>query len=304
MNPYTQGEFGDFYNGPTVVTSILKYFANQGYDALMSSGSRALSVREMVETIADSSRVRDRNGSQDDNLLSSLVDHLTAQGNLFRVSISDDLDLNTLLYYTAYRRGVVMLGISQPYGHWLTVKDMYLPPESDGTLNCDIYDTRGGTELVSVLSFSPYLGVVYQGLTRQVDRVVAVYPRADTTSREVVGGDFNAADGWSFSWNASTKPDGSYIMAAIGIDVVAHFGEGAAWFQLQCAEPYVVGDTNASGFIDIDDIVYLIDYIFTGGPYPQPETAAGDANGSGYVDIDDIIYLVDYIFTGGPPPVE
>jgi hypothetical protein len=29
----------------------------------------------------------------------------------------------------------------------------------------------------------------------------------------------------------------------------------------------------------------------------------GNANGSGDVDIDDIVYLINYIFGGGPAPV-
>jgi subtilisin family serine protease len=61
------------------------------------------------------------------------------------------------------------------------------------------------------------------------------------------------------------------------------------------------GDANGSGDIDIDDVVYLVNYIFTSGPPPAP-MAAGDCNCSGDVDIDDVVYLVNYIFTGGPAP--
>lgn len=71
------------------------------------------------------------------------------------------------------------------------------------------------------------------------------------------------------------------------------------------AEPeYMVGDADGSGEIDIDDVVYIISYIFTGGPEPVPVLDSGDANGSGDVDIDDVTYLIAYIFTGGPPPVD
>jgi len=66
---------------------------------------------------------------------------------------------------------------------------------------------------------------------------------------------------------------------------------------------YIHGDPNESGGIDIDDVVYLIHYIFTGGPAPEPVEAAGDANGNGEIDLDDVVYLIDYIFTGGPAPV-
>jgi hypothetical protein len=66
---------------------------------------------------------------------------------------------------------------------------------------------------------------------------------------------------------------------------------------------YVCGDADVSGDVDIDDAVYLIAYIFSGGPPPEP-TAAGDADCSGDVDIDDVVYLIAYIFSGGNYPCD
>jgi uncharacterized protein (TIGR02145 family) len=40
---------------------------------------------------------------------------------------------------------------------------------------------------------------------------------------------------------------------------------------IAAADPYVCGDADASGGIDIDDVVYLIAYIFSGGPAPDPD---------------------------------
>ncbi|MCK4657786.1 MAG: hypothetical protein KAT85_12160, partial [candidate division Zixibacteria bacterium] len=65
----------------------------------------------------------------------------------------------------------------------------------------------------------------------------------------------------------------------------------------------VCGDADASGEVDIDDVVYLIAYIFAGGPAPVPYEA-GDANCAGGVDIDDVVYLIAYIFSGGPDPCD
>jgi hypothetical protein len=64
---------------------------------------------------------------------------------------------------------------------------------------------------------------------------------------------------------------------------------------------YVTGDADGSGAVDIDDVVYLIQYIFAGGPEPQPYES-GDVDCSGGVDIDDVVYVITYIFGGGPPP--
>jgi len=64
---------------------------------------------------------------------------------------------------------------------------------------------------------------------------------------------------------------------------------------------YVCGDADGNGDIDIDDVVYLISYIFSDGSEPDPYEA-GDADCSGSVDIDDAVYVIAYIFSGGPSP--
>jgi hypothetical protein len=64
---------------------------------------------------------------------------------------------------------------------------------------------------------------------------------------------------------------------------------------------WLCGDCDVSGDVDIDDVVYLINYIFAGGPQPEP-IESGDADCSDGVDIDDVVYLIEYIFAGGPEP--
>jgi len=61
------------------------------------------------------------------------------------------------------------------------------------------------------------------------------------------------------------------------------------------------GDTNGDGIIDISDVVYLINYLFIGGPLPVP-LAAGDCNRDTVVDVSDVVSLLNYLFVGGPPP--
>jgi len=66
---------------------------------------------------------------------------------------------------------------------------------------------------------------------------------------------------------------------------------------------FVCGDTDGSEAVDIDDVVYLINYIFAGGPAPDP-LESGDADCSSNVDIDDVVYLISYIFSSGNPPCD
>gem|GEM_PF-1271502 len=64
---------------------------------------------------------------------------------------------------------------------------------------------------------------------------------------------------------------------------------------------YVCGDANGDATVNISDAVYLIAYIFAGGPAPSP-LLSGDASCDGTVNISDAVYLIAYIFAGGVPP--
>lgn len=61
------------------------------------------------------------------------------------------------------------------------------------------------------------------------------------------------------------------------------------------------GDADGNTIWNISDAVFLIAYIFGGGPAPDP-LCLGDADGNGIVNISDAVYLISYIFGGGPEP--
>jgi len=68
-----------------------------------------------------------------------------------------------------------------------------------------------------------------------------------------------------------------------------------------CADPFIRGDSNSSGAVDIADVIFLLDYLFSSGGTPSPEEA-GDANADGALDISDAIYLLVFLFDSGAPP--
>jgi hypothetical protein len=65
---------------------------------------------------------------------------------------------------------------------------------------------------------------------------------------------------------------------------------------------YKSGDANDDGTLDVGDVVYLINYLFKGGPLPAPLLESGDATCNGTVDVGDVVYLINYLFKGGPAP--
>jgi phage I-like protein len=61
------------------------------------------------------------------------------------------------------------------------------------------------------------------------------------------------------------------------------------------------GDTDGDLHYTINDVVYLVKYLFRSGPPPNPINA-GDVDKSGSANIHDITYLVNYLYKNGPPP--
>jgi hypothetical protein len=64
---------------------------------------------------------------------------------------------------------------------------------------------------------------------------------------------------------------------------------------------FTCGDVNGDKNLNVSDVIYLINYLFKGGPIPNP-LEAGDVNCDGKVSVSDVIYLINYIFKGGPAP--
>ncbi|MFH1687916.1 MAG: hypothetical protein ABIE70_10415 [bacterium] len=64
---------------------------------------------------------------------------------------------------------------------------------------------------------------------------------------------------------------------------------------------FLCGDADGNGVgPDIADLVYLVNFMFNGGPEP-PVMAACDVDGNGVgPDIADLVYLVNFMFNGGP----
>ncbi|HEX9916664.1 MAG TPA: dockerin type I domain-containing protein [candidate division Zixibacteria bacterium] len=110
------------------------------------------------------------------------------------------------------------------------------------------------------------------------------------------GGYYRIRDMYSDSIVGIVKGKGDYFKAYLGP------GEG----KLLRLEKVVSGDVNGGGGRSITDVVYLITYLFKGGPPPkcppQPYLSCADVNCDGLVNVTDVIYLINYLFKFGPPP--
>ena len=63
-------------------------------------------------------------------------------------------------------------------------------------------------------------------------------------------------------------------------------------------------DGDSQERLNISDVVYLVSFLFKGGPAPvcmEEGNVTGDAAGS--INLADLTYLISSIFKGGPQPV-
>jgi hypothetical protein len=105
--------------------------------------------------------------------------------------------------------------------------------------------------------------------------------------------------------NSSDEASGIAIDDSNNVYVTgASWGGGTAtdyatikYMQLQ----FLRGDVTGNGVINLGDIVYLIGYLYRGGPPPVP-LQKGDVNCDREVNLGDLVYLINYLFKGGPAP--
>jgi hypothetical protein len=64
---------------------------------------------------------------------------------------------------------------------------------------------------------------------------------------------------------------------------------------------FICGDANNDGEVNVGDAVHIINYVFKGGPAPDP-VEAGDVNCDEQSNVGDAVYLINYVFKSGPEP--
>jgi len=76
-------------------------------------------------------------------------------------------------------------------------------------------------------------------------------------------------------------------------------GDSVTYPALQ--KMFICGDANSNGAVRLGDVIYVINYLFRGGPAPEPSWV-GDANCDWFIDLADVVALLNYLFEGGALP--
>lgn len=74
-------------------------------------------------------------------------------------------------------------------------------------------------------------------------------------------------------------------------------------FSFNDSKEVFCGDSDGDGIgPNVADLVFLVNYIFKGGPSPDP-IYLSDVTGNGDgINVADLVYMVNYLFKGGPQP--
>jgi len=92
---------------------------------------------------------------------------------------------------------------------------------------------------------------------------------------------------------------GLFSFTASAEDICGCFDDKV--FDIDIAPAFMCGDVDDNELINILDITFIIDFLYKGGPTPEP-LESGDVNSSGEMDILDVTYLINYLYYDGPEP--
>jgi hypothetical protein len=98
-----------------------------------------------------------------------------------------------------------------------------------------------------------------------------------------------------------THPWVAYGTYEVKTKVKDPLGAESAWSPVATIELDKPGNANGDTQVSIGDAVFIISYIFRGGPAPLFPNAA-DANCDNKVTVGDAVFIISYIFRGGPAP--
>ena len=103
------------------------------------------------------------------------------------------------------------------------------------------------------------------------------------------------------SYAFTNKASGPYYYKVRAKDAEDQWGRYSDLVETYAKAALIRGDANGDRTVNVGDGVYIINYIFKGGPAPVPP-AAGDANCDGLTNIGDAVFIINFIFKGGPAP--
>ncbi len=96
--------------------------------------------------------------------------------------------------------------------------------------------------------------------------------------------------------------DGTLGQTAIGSSQNDTYTLNSGFWQV--FEPgYLCGDANNDAAVNISDAIWIANFVFIGGPEPNP-WLAGEVNCDGLVNVSDAVWIILFVFEGGNDPCD
>ncbi|MFH2048214.1 MAG: hypothetical protein ABIJ12_02120, partial [bacterium] len=147
----------------------------------------------------------------------------------------------------------------------------------------------------------------FEGFTwanpNSADTAVGYHPEMAATVGDTIQlpdcwGNFEVVD-YPGAFEPGTKATYIWIRGWTALDQYGYLDPNP---NLTCCQ--LRGDAKHNGGVLVDDLVFLVNYIFKGSMIPPSCAEEGDAKANGGILVDDLVFLVNYIFKGSmlPPP--
>ena len=285
---------------PTSMAACLKYWAQNGFPCLNNNG--AMTDAQMVKELGVNAGTKPNSGTKVKAKKPALEKYIKKHCGKCKFKPVVHLQgkkvtLGRLLRELWVKKEDVITGDDT---HVTVVNSFCVAPQ----LYIDYMDPLTGTEVQGPWDVS-------KGFDGDpLIELVIVSPKEDTLPPEcgiiATSEDIEEVEPgtYTYHWDVDTVlyPLGRAYFVNVEItDSLGHKG----WDMVK-VELLLCGDANGDGSVNIADVVYIITYLFLGGPPPYfglPFCPA-DANGDGVVNVGDAVYIVAYLFLGGPPPTD
>ncbi len=304
-NPIADGEFGDYYCGPTAGAIAVKYWFDMGYTALMRELGRTIPVDTVVERLSSEMYTRTHNGTYDDFFVGGLHNYIHYHGqDLFLKSYYTPNYMSMRVAFEE-REMLLILGLSGNPGMYVVISAMTGLDNGGGQYAVTISDPISGTSIDTYIRNSGGGSqILYDGSWMDIDIAIAVGADGHNNSREEFGEASKVISNWVYNWESSPalSDDSLYYITTIGTDALTRTETSTTLIRSHCNINRVKGDYDGNDLANSLDILALINYIYQGGAVPIGGAHRADANCDNQIDIGDVIYMVKYIFESGETP--
>jgi hypothetical protein len=158
-------------------------------------------------------------------------------------------------------------------------------------------------DVSTALTFGDYRSDFGKGAGYWDDLVISTAGFGEIETQHVVDLPPAGSDGLVCEWDPLGVPPGDYVISAFAhyLALEVDSSDNRYFDGILQIMPYVCGDADNSGGINILDVTYIINYLYKEGPAPDYPGAA-DADGSGGINILDVTHIINYLYKEGPKP--